>query len=156
MKPTLSVSLESPQHGFMSFRLKTAGQSFVTVVSHSPYDSLRDLIEALSAVLDGDCERTVNWNSEPDEYDFRLKAHGGRLLLEVIHYPDHRKLPDTAAPVFTFQGPKTDACRTFLDELRDLRSRAGRDEFDRQWRRPFPERELQELTERTGTLERES
>lgn len=155
MKQTLSVSLESPQHGFMSLRLKTTGQSFVTVVAHAPYDSLRDLIAALSAVLDGDCAPTVNWNSEPDEYDFRLQANGDRLLLEVIHYPDHRKLPETAATVFSFRGPKADACRAFWEEVQDLRSRAGRDEFDRQWRRAFPERELQDLTERIGTLDRE-
>lgn len=156
MKQTLGVSLESPQHGFMSLRLKTAGQSFVTVVSHSPYDSLRDLIAALSAVMDGDCERAVKWNSEPDEYDFRFTARGDRLLLEVIHYPDHRRLPDAAATVFTFQGRRTDACRTFLDELRDLQSRAGRDEFDRQWRREFPEKELEVLTERINALKRET
>ncbi|HYG79259.1 MAG TPA: hypothetical protein VD861_02665 [Pyrinomonadaceae bacterium] len=150
MRQTLGVSLESPQHGFMSLRLKAAGQNFVTVVSHAPYDSLRDLIAALSAVLDGDCEPTVNWNSEPDEYDFRFQARGDRLQLEVIHYPDHRKLPETASTVFSFRGPKTDACRSFWEELRDLRSRAARDEFDRQWRRDFPERELQELTERMG------
>jgi hypothetical protein len=156
MKQTLSVSLESPQHGFMSLRLKTAGRSFVTVVSHAPYDSLRDLIVSLSAVLDGDCERTVKWNSEPDEYDFRFTARGDRLLLEVIHYPDHRKLDETASTVFTFQGPKADACRTFLDELRDLQSRAGRDEFDRQWRREFPRRELEALSERIKSPKRET
>lgn len=150
MKRTLNVSLESPQHGFMSLRLKSAGQSFVTVVAHAPYDSLRDLIAALSAVLDGDCAPTVKWNSEPDEYDFRFQSHGDRVLLEVIHYPDHRKLDETATTVFSFEGPKEDACRTFWEELRDLQSRAGRDEFDRQWRRAFPERELQELTEKMG------
>jgi hypothetical protein len=150
MEQTLSVSLESPQHGFMSLRLKAAGRSFVTVVSHAPYDSLRDLIVSLSAVLDGDCEYTVHWNSEPDEYDFRFTSRGDRLLLEVVHYPDHRKLPETASTAFSFRGPKSDACRTFLGELRDLQSRAGRDEFERQWRRAFPERELQELTKRMG------
>jgi hypothetical protein len=155
MRQTLGVSIESPQHGFMSLRLKSAGQNFVTVVSHEPYDSLRDLIAALSAVLDGDCEPTVKWNSEPDEYDFRFQARGDRLQLEVIHYPDHRKLPETATTVFSFRGPKADACRSFWDELRRSRSRAARDEFDRQWRRPFPERELQELTKRIGTSERE-
>ena len=153
MNETLDVSLESPQHGFMSLRLKTAGQSFVTVVSHAPYDSLRDLIAALAAVLDGDRELTVRWNGEPDEYDFRFSSRGDRLLLEVVHYPDHRKLPEAAAAVFSFQGPKADACRAFWEELRDLRSRASRDEFDRQWRREFPERELRELTERVGRLE---
>lgn len=148
MSQPLGVSLESPQHGFMSLRLKAAGQSFVTVVSHAPYDSLRDLVAALAAVLDRDCEPTVRWNSEPDEYDFRFSARGDRLLLEVMRYPDHRRLTETAAKVFSFRGPKTDACRAFWEELRDLRSRAGRDEFDRQWRRAFPERELQELTKR--------
>ena len=152
MKQTLNVSLESPQHGFMSLRLKAAGQSFVTVVAHDPYDSLRDLIAALSAVIDGDCAPTVNWNSEPDEYDFRFQARDDRVLLEVIHYPDHRKLGETATTVFSFQGSKADACRTFWEELRDLQSRAGRDEFDRQWRRAFPEREMQELTERIGPV----
>ena len=156
MNETLSVSLESPQHGFMSLRLKTAGRNFVTVVAHEPYDSLRDLIAALASVLDGDCEPTIRWNSEPDEYDFRFSSRGDHLLLEVIHYPDHRKLPETAAAVFSFDGPKRDACRAFLEELRDLQSRTARDEFDRQWRRTFPERELEELTKRMGTLEREN
>lgn len=152
MKQTLNVSLESPQHGFMSLRLKSDGQSFVTVVAHAPYDSLRDLIAALSDVIDGDSAPTVNWNSEPDEYDFRFRARGDLVLLEVIHYPNHRKLDETATTVFSFQGPKADACRTFWEELCDLQSRAGRDEFDRQWRRAFPEREMQELTKRMGPL----
>ena len=148
MRQTLGVSLESPQHGFMSLRLKTSGRSFVTVVSHAPYDSLRDLIAALSAVLDGDCAPAVKWNGEPDEYDFLFRSRGDLLSLEVTHFPDHRRLPETAATVFSFEGPKADACRQFWDELGDLRSRAGRDEFDRQWRRPFPEQEFQELTRR--------
>ena len=153
MNETLSVSLESPQHGFMSLRLKTDGQSFVTVVAHAPYDSMRDLIAALAALLDGDCELIVKWNSEPDEYDFRFSSRGDHLHLEIVHYPDHRKLPETAATVFTFRGPKADACRAFWEELRDLRSRAGQDEFDRQWRREFPERELEVLTKRIAALD---
>lgn len=156
MNETLSVSLESPQHGFMSLRLKTAGRSFVTVVSHEPYDSLRDLIAALAAVLDGDCELTVRWNAEPDEYDFRLSSRGEHLLLEVIHYPDHRKLPETAATAFSFRGSKADAGRAFWEELRDLESRTARDEFDRQWRREFPEKELEVLTERIKSPKRET
>ena len=156
MNQTLSVSLESPQHGFMSLRLKTVDQNFVTVVAHEPYDSLRDLIAALAAALEGDREQTINWNAEPDEYDFRLSSHGDHLLLEVTHFPDHRKLPETAANVFSFRGPKWDACRVFWEELSDLRTRASRDEFDRQWRRTFPERELEELTEKINSPKRET
>ena len=152
MNQTLSVSLESPQHGFMSLRINGDRESFVTVVSHEPYDSLRDLIEALALVLESDREVTVKWNAEPDEYDFRLEARGDELCLAVIHYPDHRRLPDTSSTVFSFCGPRRDACVAFWVELRDLQGRTAQDEFDRQWRREFPEREMQRLTERVSHL----
>jgi hypothetical protein len=152
MNEKLLVSLESPQHGFMSLRLKAGGESFVTVVSHTPYDSLRDLVEALSAVLDGDCEVTVKWNSEPEEYDFDLSARGDYVRLSVIHYPDHRRAVETGSRVFSFEGLKSGVCGPFWKELRGLRSRTLQDEFDRQWRREFPERELNELTKRIEAL----
>jgi hypothetical protein len=148
MNRKLLVSFESPQHGFMSLRLRGGGAEFVTVVAHKPYDSLRDLIEALSSVMDGDCALTIKWNSEPDEYDFKFDAHARDVRLDVIHYPDHRRRIDTASLVFSFTGSKLDVCRAFWKELEDLRSRTEQDEFDRQWRREFPEHELQELTKR--------
>lgn len=155
MNQKLMVSLESPQHGFMSLRLKAADKGFVAVVSHTPYDSLRDLIEALSAVLDGDCDRVVKWNGEPEEYDFRLAAQGEAVRLDVIHYPDHRRSIEAGSIVFSFSGSKLDGCWPFWNELRDLQSRAVRDEFDRQWRREFPESELNELTKKVKSLRSE-
>jgi hypothetical protein len=156
MTQTLRVSLESPQHGFMSLRLSGGGpESFVAVVSHEPYDSLRDLIEALSALLESDGEVVVKWNSEPDEYDFQLAARGARFQLDVIHYPDHRRLVTASSVVFSFRGSKFEACQAFWKELRDLHRRSQQDEFDRQWRREFPEREMQELTKRIRSLKHE-
>jgi hypothetical protein len=155
MNEKLLVSLESPQHGFMSLRLKAGDESFVTVVSHTPYDSLRDLVAALSAVLDNDCEVTVKWNSEPEEYDFKLATGGDYARLEVVHYPDHRRSMETGSRVFFFEDLKSGVCGPFWKELRGLRSRTLQDEFDRQWRREFPERELNELTKRINALESE-
>jgi hypothetical protein len=154
MNQKLRVSLESPQHGFMSLRLSCGKDSFVAVVSHTPYDSLRDLIVALSGVLAGDGAAMVKWNSEPEEYDFRLAANGDSLQLEVIRYPDHRRLAATSSTVFSFRSLKLDACLPFWKELRGLHRRIAQDEFDRQWRREFPEREMQELTKRIRTLKR--
>jgi hypothetical protein len=148
----LSVSLESPQHGFMSLRLKSGGEEFVAVVSHTPYDSLRDLVEALANALDGDCDATVRWNGEPEEYDFKLSAKDNFVTLDVIHYPDHRRLTETGSVVFSFRGSRPDVCLPFWEELRDLRTRIVQDEFGRQWRQEFPERELEELTERIKSL----
>lgn len=155
MNQKLRVSLESPQHGFMSLRLSSGKKSFVAVVAHAPYDSLRDLIEALSGALAGDGEVIVKWNSEPEEYDFKLTAKDDSIRLEIIRYPDHRRLNAASSIVFSFRSLKLDACLPFWKELRDLHRRATHDEFDRQWRREFPEREMQELTKRIRSLKRE-
>lgn len=155
MKQKLRVSLESPQHGFMSLRLSSAKESFVAVVSHEPYDSLRDLIAALCDVLAGKTETIVKWNSEPEEYDFRLATKGATAQIEIIRYPDHRRLKAASSKVFAFRASRLDVCWPFWKELRDLHRRARQDEFDRQWRREFPEREMQELTKRIRPLRRE-
>ncbi len=147
--------MESPQHGFMSLRLSSGKESFVAVVSHAPYDSLRDLIEALSGVLAGDGETIIKWNSEPEEYDFKLAASDDSIKLDIVRYPDHRRLAAASSTVFSFRGSKLDACLPFWKELRDLHRRTIQDEFDRQWRREFPEREMQELTKRVRALKRE-
>jgi hypothetical protein len=155
MNQKLRVSLESPQHGFMSLRLSSGKESFVAVVSHAPYDSLRDLIEALSSVLTGDGEAIVKWNSEPEEYDFKLAANGDFVQLDIIRYPDHRRLTADSGKVFSFRGSKLDTCLPFWKELRDLHRRTIQDEFARQWRREFPEHETQELTKKIRSLKRE-
>jgi hypothetical protein len=155
MKQQLRVSLESPQHGFMSLRLSCGEQSFVAVVSHEPYDSLRDLIVALSGALSGDGEAIVKWNSEPEEYDFKLAARGDSVQIDVIRYTEHRRLAEGSGNVFTFRGSRLDGCLPFWKELRGLHRRAVQDEFERQWRREFPEKEMQELTKRIRALKHE-
>jgi len=146
MNDSLQVSLESPQHGFMSLRLSSSTERFVAVVAHEPYNSLTALIDVLSTALGGDCDASVRWNGEPEEYDFILAVHGDSILLTIVRYPDHRRLVETSSIVFSFRGSKLDVCRPFWKELRDLQSRTTQDEFDRQWRREFPEQQLQRLT----------
>ena len=155
MNQQLRISLESPQHGFMSLRLSDETESFVAVVSHEPYDSVRDLMSALCDVLAGDCEAIIKWNSEPEEFDFRLAAHDDSVQLEIIRYPDHRRLMELSSTVFSVRGSKLEMCWPFWKELRGLHRRTAQDEFDRQWRREFPEREMQELTKRIRSLKRE-
>lgn len=155
MNQELRVSLESPQHGFMSLRLSAGLESFVAVVAHEPYDSLRDLIKALCEALAGDGDIIVKWNSEPEEYDFKLAAHDDAVQLDIIRYPDHRRLAEASSTVFSFRGSRLETCWPFWKELRDLHRRTAQDEFDRQWRREFPESEMKELTKRIRSTKRE-
>jgi hypothetical protein len=146
MSQKLKVSFNSPQSGFMSIGLKSGKESFVTAVAHAPYDSLRDLIKALSALLGGKKNLTVKWNREPEEYDFELRRSSDDVQLQVVRYPDHRRLKAKSEIVFSHTAATLDICESFWKSLRELHRDIMVDEFDKNWRREFPEAEMQELT----------
>jgi hypothetical protein len=145
MSEKLRVSFESPQSGWMSLRLEADGRKFVTAVAHRPYDSLRELIEVLIALLEGrDRDAVVRWNREPDEFDFEFVAREAEVSVEVAHYPDHRRRAREV--VFRTRQQRADVCLAFWRELRQLRRRTETDEFEQNWRRAFPEEELRRFT----------
>jgi hypothetical protein len=144
-----SVSMESPQSGWMSLRLRSGGRQLVAVVSHVPYDSLRELIEALTALLKGEAKAaSVRWNAEPEEYDFELKAEGEDSLgLRVVRHADHRRAAAGTRTAFKYSGTRVEVCMPFWRELVEMSARSETDVFERNWRRAFPLRELRRLTE---------
>lgn len=148
MTAGLGVSMESPQSGWMSLRLGALDAEFVAVVSCTPHDSLRDLILSLTALLSGEPSARVVWNAEPEEYDFLFEARGEEVGLSVVRHPDHRRAESESREVFSFRGPLRELCERFLSELEDLRGRSETDAFERNWKRPFPRGELQELSEK--------
>lgn len=148
MSQTFRVSIESPQSGWMSLSLKAGDESLLMVAAAAPYDSLRDLIEGLSALLTGSEAATVKWNCEPEEFDFKIAAHGegDRVEFTAIRYADHRRRRGDRRTVFTLRGSKMNICLPFWKALRDLQRRVSIDVFESNWRREFPRRELQQLT----------
>jgi len=133
----------------MSLRLRAGGREFVTVVAHRPYDSLRDLLAALAALLEGGAPAAVRWNAEPEEFDFHLSADGDGARLGVVRHAG-RGRADAGEEVFEYRGPLRDLCRPFCEELCTLAERGETDEFERNWRRPFPESELRHLCAALG------
>jgi hypothetical protein len=157
MSKAFRVSFNSPQSGWMSLSLKAGEQSLVAAVSHTPYDSLPALIEALSAMLDESARHvTVKWNCEPDELDFEFGSEADRASLKVLHFPDHRRTKGTCRTLFSLAGPKLELCLPFWRALRSLHRDIQTDEFDRNWRRPFPETLMQQLTEAVRAYKRQA
>lgn len=150
MTPKLRVSFNSPQSGFMSIGLKAGKASFVAAVAHAPYDSLRDLIMALSALLNGESEVTVKWNREPEEYDFELRRNGTDAELNIIRYPNHRRPKTKREVVFSYKGTFAAICESFWNAINELDGDRDIDEFDKNWRREFPEEATQELARLLG------
>ena len=141
----------------MSLGLEAGAESLSTVASHEPYDSLRDLIEALCAALaeEGASRFSVRWNCEPDELDFHLMTEGQRAQFIAVHYTDHHRRPEASRILFSLHGSKLDLCVPFWKALRDLHRRISTDEFTKNWRREFPQREMQRLTKIIRKVRRE-
>jgi hypothetical protein len=156
MNKTLRVSFNSPQSGWMSLSLNACEESFVAAAASAPYDSLRELIEGLTALLKGSEGFTVKWNCEPDEFDFRIKVKDERVVFEVVHYTDHRRSAKASRILFSLQCSRLEFCLPFWRALRDLRRYIAVDEFDRNWRRPFPQSEMQQLNEALRSFKRKA
>lgn len=157
MSQPFRVSMESPQSGWMSLSLKAGEESLLMVAAYAPYDSLRDLIEGLSALLAGSEGATVRWNCEPEEFDFRMTARGGDgVEFKAIRYTDHRRRQKDSRTVFALRGSKIEVSLPFWKALRDLQRRVSTDVFASNWKREFPQRELQQLTRLIRRLKREA
>lgn len=157
MSRKLRVSFNSPQSGFMSIGLKAGKDSFVTAVSHTPYDSLSDLISALSSLLKGETDLRVKWNREPEEYDFVINHKEDEVRLSVVRFQDHRRLKSKSEIVFShIAATALDICAPFWKALRELHRDIEVDEFDKNWRREFPETQMHELTKLLREIKRQS
>jgi hypothetical protein len=146
MTENLFVSFNSPQCGYMSICLRAGDEGgFTTAMRYKPYDSLTDWMKTLSSLIEGEGFFTVKWNAEPEEFDFNVRRKGERVFLNVIRYQDHRRLDDGKANVFACEGDLKDFCLAFWKTLENLRRDIETDEFDKNWRRGFPQQEFDRL-----------
>lgn len=114
--------------------------------AHQPFDSLGDLLRGVTALLNDQDALTVQWNAEPEQYDWQLQKEGGEVALRIIYYPDQHRAPEEAQEVFAYRLPLNDLAGDLEAEVRELQARAERDVFESNWRRPFPAKELAQLT----------
>jgi hypothetical protein len=145
MREKLFVSFNSPQCGYMSIGLQAGEKEFTTAVRHKPYDSLTDWMKTLSSLIENEGSFTVKWNAEPEEFDFNVTRKDDNVSLNVIRYQDHRRLDEGKETVFEFQGSVKDFCLPFWETLENMRRDIETDEFDKNWRREFPQQEYNQL-----------
>ncbi len=142
----LRVTLNSPQSGWMSLELRAGDRRFVEVVSYTPYDSVRELVNAVAAIAVADTEEIVaRWAVNPDAFDFVFGARGDEATLRVVWRAEHRRLKGEGEEAFAHRGTRLEVCRAFCEALRRLEEDAEVDEYARNWRREFPSSEMREL-----------
>ena len=155
MSGKLEVSFNSPQCGWMSIGFKDAHGEFNTTTAHSPHRlALPQLLEVLSSLLNNDSagEYTLKWNRDPEEFDFRfLKSEGGSILFEVYQYPTEERELAERELVFAHLGTVQELCEAFAETFEQLYKDRETDEFEFNWRQPFPFEEFERFRTKLGS-----
>jgi hypothetical protein len=147
----LRINLNRPTNGWLEVELMCGDQLYGFVPSHVPYDSVGELANALLGTLDGYEKTIVHWNDEPVEHEFVFALSNNRLDFRVnkINETIQGKVMEQ---VFSFCGSIYDVTWPFWKALREMESRLSKEEYERQWREPFPSREMAELGNRIRKL----
>ena len=147
MSNKLEVSFNSPQCGFMSIGFDNGANEFHTTTAHAPHEhALPELLQILTDLLDENSQRNeyvLHWNREPEEFDFRFVRDGKNLTLEIYQYPSEARKKENRELVFKHQGNVKDVCATFAETFGQLYEDRNTDEFEFNWRQPFPYQEFE-------------
>lgn len=142
MSNKLEVSFNSPQCGWMSIGFEDGVSEFHTTTAHAPHEfALPELLQILSALLDPisiQNEYLLRWNRDPEEFDFRFVRNGNHMLLEIYQYPSGDRVETERELVFAHAGTVKDICASFHETFSQLFADRETDEFEFNWRQPFP------------------
>jgi hypothetical protein len=137
----------------MSIGFSDGQNEFHTTTAHSPHRlALSQLLEILTTFLDPNSETheyILKWNRDPEEFDLRfVRIDAGGLLFEVYQYPtDERELAERDL-VFTHHGAVDEVIQAFAETFGQLYEDRETDEFEFNWRQPFPIKEFIKFRQR--------
>jgi hypothetical protein len=137
----LRIDLDRPISGWLKVELSFGDQNYSFIPSHVPYDSISELVKALLQTLDGYDNSIVRWNDEPLEHEFVFEPKGNQAEFRVLVITETANGKEREQ-VFTFLGSIYDLVWPFWKALRDMESRRSKREYEKEWREPFPEREM--------------
>ena len=149
MPGKLEVSFNSPQCGWMSIGFDDGASEFHTTTAHAPHElALPELLRILTSLLDaqnGENEYLLKWNRDPEEFDFRFVHDNNGVTLEIYQYPTETRDSDERELVFSHQGKVSEVCGAFAATFEQLYADRDTDEFEFNWRQPFPFAEYEEF-----------
>lgn len=155
----LEVSFNSPQCGWMSIGFADGAGEFHTTTAHAPHErALPELLQILTALLDdarAADEYVLHWNRNPEEFDFRFLKSGESVRLEIYQFPTERRAAENRELVFAHEGALKDLCQSFAESFNQLYADRETDEFEFNWRQPFPFAEYEEFRKKFPTERRE-
>lgn len=149
MERRLEVSFNSPQCGWMSIGFDDGVTEFHTTTAHAPHETalpeLMRILTELSQESTGPRERVLKWNREPEEFDFRFVREGDKMLLQIYQYPTDDRLFAERELLFTHLDKAENVVIAFAQTFEQLYADRETDEFEFNWRQPFPYEAFEEF-----------
>lgn len=149
MSEKLEVSLNSPQCGWMSIGFNDGDAEFHTTTAHAPHElalpELLRILTELAGTNSDEKEYLLKWNRDPEEFDFRFIRNGEDLTLDIYQFPTDERDSAERELVFSHQGKVREVCDAFAATFEQLSADRETDEFEFNWRQPFPDREYQQF-----------
>jgi hypothetical protein len=154
MTRKLEVSFNSPQCGWMSIGFDDGVDEFHTTTAHAPHESaLPELMQILTALADPsntENQYLLKWNRDPEEFDFSFFRNGDTVLLEIYQYPTVDRDGTERELVFAHTTYTADLIAAFAETFDQLYEDRDTDEFEFNWRQPFPYNEYEQFKARVG------
>ncbi len=161
MADKLEISFNSPQCGWMSIGFSDGVNEFHTTTAHAPHaTALPDLMRILTAIAEGGNptgregvsseEHVLKWNRDPEEFDFRFARSGHDLTIEIYQYPTDDRDVNERELVYTHTAPTAEVLSAFAETFNQLYEDRDTDEFEFNWRQPFPYKEFEEFRAKTA------
>ena len=142
MTGKLEVSFNSPQCGWMSIGFEDGVNEFHTTTAHAPHAfALAELMQILTRLADPatpENDYVLKWNRDPEEFDFRFERNGGDVTLSIYQYATDEREPETRELVYSYAGETSEVCHAFAVTFAQLYEDRETDEFEFNWRQPFP------------------
>ena len=147
MANKLEVSFNSPQCGWMSIGFDDGVSEFHTTTAHTPHShALSDILRGLTSLLESKTDKdefVIEWSRNPEAYDLRFRREGEIVYFQVIEYPTFNRLKAESETVFSYQGNVNEFCAAFAETFNQLYEDRDTDEFEFNWRQPFPFEEFE-------------
>ncbi len=136
------VSFNSPQCGFMSIGFSNGESEFRSTTACEPHtDALPQILSVLTSLLSTELEResfAIGWSRNPEAFDLYFNRAGEVVEFKLVSYPSESRDETEMETVFQHSGPVSEFCRAFAVTFEQLYEDRETDEFEANWRQPFP------------------
>lgn len=158
MSEKFFVSFNSPQCGWMSIGLAGGGREFHTTTAYTPHaNALTEILDGLTSLLAAETLRdefTIHWSRNPEAFDFYFRREGQTVYLEISQFPTFARPEAERETVFAYEGDILEVCEAFHQTFSHLRDDIETDEFEQNWRQPFPQRAFEKFNQKFKEVKR--